>query len=72
MRIGTRLTLTAAVLVAVVLGTYGVVSLQALRVRIIVVTQGPGGATLYTRTASQHVPGFAVDSIDTPRSSMAG
>ena len=35
------------------------------RTQLLIVTHGPGGATLYTRDERLHMPGFAVDSVDT-------
>ena len=32
---------------------------------LIIVTEGPGGATLHTRTGSHHEPGFRVQAVDT-------
>ena len=32
---------------------------------LIIVTHGPGGATLHTRHGSHHAPGFAVEAVDT-------
>jgi len=46
-------------------GGHDVQSLWRDHTRIIVVTHGSGGATFYTRDSHQHVPGFAVDSVDT-------
>ena len=35
------------------------------RSRLLIVTHGPGGSTLYTRDQRVHAPGFVVDSVDT-------
>lgn len=47
------------------LGTSDVTGLWRPQMKLIMVTHGPDGATFYTRAASGHVPGFAVNAVDT-------
>ena len=47
------------------LGTDDVAGLWQPNMKLMMVTHGADGATWYTRTDSQHIEGFAVNSIDT-------